>query len=324
MNSDFNSDNVDEDDYDPFTAHRSDDESSSDFEEHKTPFSINGNSPTSSQGEKLDNRFNNGDGPLTLRIQDMYTTEFQKRGLPHAHILIFFHPSNKYPRPEDIDKIISVEVLDPLKEPKLYKLVKSHMVHGPCGLENLRSPCMKDTKCSKYYPKKIQATTIVDQDGYPVYKRRDDGHIIDKNGIILHNGHVVPHNPSFFLKYEEHINMKWCNQSTSIKYLFKYINKDSDRISDVIQSCDDNINGEKKKNDEIKQYLDCRYISPSEACWRIFSFSIHGRKPVVERLFFHMEGENFIYYKDFEQIGNVLLKPSVTESMFTAWFEANL
>lgn len=36
-----------------------------------------------------------------------------------------------------------------------------------------------------------------------------------------------------------------------------------------------------------------------------------------------MEGEHSIYYKDFEKIGDVLIRPSVTESMFTAWFEAN-
>lgn len=139
----------------------------------------------------------------------MYTTEFQKRGLSHAHILIFLHPSNKYSRPEDINKIISVEVSDPLKDPKLYNLVKTHMVHGPCGLVNLNSPCMKDMKCSKYYPKKFQSSIIVDQDGYPVYRRRDNGHTIEKNGIILHSGHVVPHNPSLLLKYETHINMEW-------------------------------------------------------------------------------------------------------------------
>ncbi|XP_058726583.1 uncharacterized protein LOC131597942 [Vicia villosa] len=256
-------------------------------------------------------------GVLGKVLAYMYTIEFQKRGLPHAHILIFLHPSNKYPRPEDIDRIISAEVPDPLTHPRLYNLVKSHMVHGPCGLANVNSPCMKDRKCSKFYPKKFQPTSIVDQDGYPVYRRRNNGHTIEKNGIIFNSGHVVPHNPSLLLKYEAHINMEWCNQSTSIKYLFKYINKGSDQISAVIQGKDkDNV-------DEIKQYLDCRYISPSEACWRIFSYSIHGRKPAVERLYFHLEGENSVYYKDYEQVGDVLLKPSVTESMFTSWFEAN-
>ncbi|XP_058726064.1 uncharacterized protein LOC131597379 [Vicia villosa] len=110
----------------------------------------------------------------------------------------------------------------------------------------LRSICMKDGKCSKYYPKKFQPTTIVDQDGYPVYRRRNNGNTIEKNGIIFHSGHVVPHNPSLLLKYEAYINMEWCNQSTSIKYLFKYINKGSDRISAVIQGQSNDANSGKK------------------------------------------------------------------------------
>ncbi|CAK8575825.1 unnamed protein product [Lathyrus sativus] len=52
-------------------------------------------------------------------VEYIYTIEFQKRGLPHAHILIFLHPSNKYQIPKDIDKVIRAEVPDPLKEPKL-------------------------------------------------------------------------------------------------------------------------------------------------------------------------------------------------------------
>lgn len=238
----------------------------------------------------------------------MYTIEFQKRGLLYAHILILSHPSNKYPGPEDINKIIIAEVPNPVKQPRLYNLVKNHMVHGPCGLANQKCLCMKDGKCSKWYPKKFQDVTIVDQDGYTVYRRRDQGNIVDKNGVTLHSGHVVPHNPSLLMKYEAHINMEGCNQSTSIKYLFKYINKSSDKISAMIvpnnSHTDRNIDG-------INQYHDCRYVSPSEACWKIFSYSIHVRKPAVERLFFHMEGENYIYYKDYEKIGNVLLKPSV-------------
>ncbi|KAI5383749.1 hypothetical protein KIW84_070925 [Lathyrus oleraceus] len=97
----------------------------------------------------------------------MYTIEFQKRGLPHAHILIFLHPSNKYPTPSDIDRIISAEILDQDTNEELYNLVKTHMIYGPCGFANLSSPCMKDGKCSKYFPKQFQPETIVDQDGFP-------------------------------------------------------------------------------------------------------------------------------------------------------------
>jgi hypothetical protein len=40
-------------------------------------------------------------------------------------------------------------------------------------------------------------------------------------------------------------------------------------------------------------------------------------------MFFHLIGENPIYWTDQQEVEHVLEKPSVTESMFTAWFEAN-
>ncbi|XP_058726301.1 uncharacterized protein LOC131597634 [Vicia villosa] len=253
----------------------------------------------------------------------MYTIEFQKRGLPHAHILIFLHPSSKYPTPADIDRIISAEIPNKDTDGDLYNLVKSHMIHGPCGNANRSSQCMKDGKCSKYFPKDFRAETVVDQDGYPVYRRRDNGHTVIRNDIEVDNRFVVPYNAKLLLKFRTHINMEWCNQSTSIKYLFKYINKGYDRITAAIVMNENGCPIERQDIDEIKQYIDCRYVSPSEASWRIYGFPIHGRKPAVERLHFHCEGQHSVYYTDISNVSNVLEKPSVTESMFTAWFEAN-
>jgi hypothetical protein len=139
----------------------------------------------------------------------------------------------------------------------------------------------------------------------------------------MDNTHVVPYNPYLLLKYQAHINMEWCNQCTSIKYLFKYINKGYDRITAAIERPNQGKKAKSENVDEVKEYIDCRYVSPSEACWRIFSFPIHGRKPAVERLYYHLEGEHSVYFQDYETIDEVLLKPSVTESMFMAWLEAN-
>nr|GEX19365.1 hypothetical protein [Tanacetum cinerariifolium] len=62
----------------------------------------------------------------------VYTVEFQKRGLLHAHICLFLHKDDKVPNVEHIDRYISAEIPDPNYDPDLYKLVSNFMMHGPC------------------------------------------------------------------------------------------------------------------------------------------------------------------------------------------------
>ena len=69
----------------------------------------------------------------------VYTVEYQKRGLPHAHILLFLHNNDKHPIAAEIDKIISAKIPDLNKEPLAYDAVKQYMVHGPCGSINPRA-----------------------------------------------------------------------------------------------------------------------------------------------------------------------------------------
>ncbi|CAK8568734.1 unnamed protein product [Lathyrus sativus] len=196
----------------------------------------------------------------------MYTIEFQKRGLPHAHLIIFLHPSNKYPSPYDIGRIISTEIPNSDTDTELYNWVKSHMIHGPCGIGNRSVPCMRDGKCSKYFPKEFHPQIIADHDDFPLYGRRNSGYSVLKNGIQLDNHHVIPYDSGLSMKFQAHVNMKWYNQSTSIKYLFKYINKGYDKITATIVQSDDPIPHAQRSIDEIKQYIDYRYVSPCEAC----------------------------------------------------------
>jgi len=183
----------------------------------------------------------------------IYTVEFQKRGLPHAHIVLFLHPDNKINTADEIDKVISAEIPDPITQPALYKVVSESMMHGPCGLMNPKNVCMDKGKCTKLFPRAFQETTTVNEEGYPVYRRRDSGRTVEKNGHELNNGYVVPYNPTLMLKYGAHINVEWCNQAKSIKYLFKYITKGNDRATMAILS-----NKDGGDVDEIKQYYDCR------------------------------------------------------------------
>jgi hypothetical protein len=76
-----------------------------------------------------------------------------------------------------------------------------------------------------------------------------------KNGIALDNRHAVPHNPKLLMRYQAHINMEWCNQSSSIKYLFKYINKGYDRITAAVVYENPTIQSAQNNEDKSKSTL---------------------------------------------------------------------
>nr|KAJ0201995.1 hypothetical protein LSAT_V11C600327630 [Lactuca sativa] len=205
----------------------------------------------------------------------VYTIEFQKRGLPHSHICLFMHADSKRPTVEYIDPIISAEIPNINEDPELYSL-----------LENMNCPCMVDKQCSKNFPKQLCDHSSVDVNGYPLYMRRNNGYFVEKSGVKLDNRNVVPYNKYMLKRYQAHINVEWCNQGSSIKYMFKYINKGPDRAIIV-----DDINADsnhEKVVDEIKDYYDCRYISACEASWRIFKYDVHYRYPSVMRLPFYL------------------------------------
>lgn len=58
----------------------------------------------------------------------MFSIEWQKRGMPHSHILIWL--VNKI-TPNEIDQVISAEIPDPEVDPVLFDVVTKSMIHGP-------------------------------------------------------------------------------------------------------------------------------------------------------------------------------------------------
>ncbi|KAK1411671.1 hypothetical protein QVD17_38228 [Tagetes erecta] len=252
----------------------------------------------------------------------VYTIEFQKRGLPHAHICLFMRASDKYPTVEHIDPVISAEIPDPNEDLELYTLVSDFMIHGPCGSYNMKCSCMVDKKCSKSFPKPFRDHTSIDSNGYPLYRRRASGHYVEKSGIKLYNESVVPYNKTLLRKYQAHINVEWCNQAGSIKYLFKYINKGPDRVTVAVEQ-ENTESDQQPPVDEIKNFYDCRYLSACEATWRIFSYDVHHRYPSVIRLPFHLPNQQQVVYGEDDDIDNVLSKPSAAVSKFLGWMECN-
>ncbi|CAN0837874.1 ATP-dependent DNA helicase PIF1 [Linum grandiflorum] len=128
---------------------------------------------------------------------------------------------------------VAAELPDPLIDPVGYEAVTKFMLHGPCGEARLTSPCMKDGKCSKFFPKPFASETTFGKNGYVTYRRRPTNISAIKSGTNLDNCYVVPYNRDLVVKYQAHINVEICHKGQLIKYLFKYITKGPDQRQSI-------------------------------------------------------------------------------------------
>ncbi|XP_052622746.1 uncharacterized protein LOC111918641 [Lactuca sativa] len=141
---------------------------------------------------------------------------------------------------------------------------------------------IKDLRENEVFSK-VQA---VDSNGFPLYRRRNDGHFVGKSGVQLDNK----------------------NGPDRATVSMERTNNDSDNNNAV---------------DEIKEYYDCRYISACEASWWIFKYDVNYRHHVVIRLPFHLPDQQQVVYEADDDIKDVLDRLSISSSMFTSWMKCN-
>lgn len=223
----------------------------------------------------------------------IHCIEFQKRGLPHAHILVKFPSSCE--TPDEIDSIVSAEIPS---DPEGAELVRTFMLHHHPALNRPPSKyCQRELpdgarKCRFGYPRPLQPTTTIDAEGRVHYRQR---HLGDEM--------IVPHCLPLLRKFKCHINFEVSSTSHIFQYLFKYIHKgmyyshfsifpyqqymiiapDSTRYRVQLQSNDNT-----ESIDEIQEYWDARYLSAGEAIWRILGFHITKKEPSVTSLPVHL------------------------------------
>jgi len=217
------------------------------------------------------------DGVLGNKIAKIWVIKFQKRGLPHAHILFILDETLKLCTAKDFDSMVSAEISDLIRHLEAYETVTSCMVHGPCGPDFLNAQCMEQGKCKKRYPRSFSEETHYDVDGYPEYRRHQTHIFLDPNTQrVVDNWWIVLYNLHLVTKYHAHINVEICSSISAIKYLYKYVYKGPNRATAVIErqvnkhGQENNAqvvvaNGEGQNHDEIKAYLEGRYVSASKA-----------------------------------------------------------
>ena len=258
----------------------------------------------------------------------VYTIEYQKRGLPHCHLLLFLEPHVRFLTPEQVDEVVCAEIPDPSWDPtgNVRALLTAHMLHGPCGEENPTAPCMvrdhpeAPLKCNKRFPKEFTGRTLINEDGYPQYRRRDDGQTFTtrKPGvagqtIVRDNRWVVPYSPYLLQKYQSHINVEICASVQAIKYIHKYVYKGGDRTTVGVTNT----------NDEITRYVHARYVSPCEAIWRLLEFPTHQEFPPVQHLAVHLEGQQVVYFPDDISPEDLAARTAAARSTLMAFFDYN-
>ena len=120
--------------------------------------------------------------------------------------MVFLHSQDRKRLldPDNIDKIISVELPTPKEDldGTLRQLIESVIMHGPYGGDNPAALCMARPRpghpevYTKRYPREFRENTVVEEDGYPLYRRHDNGQRITKQiggrSVTLDNRHVVP------------------------------------------------------------------------------------------------------------------------------------
>ena len=275
-------------------------------------------------------------------VAHMRVVEFQKRGLPHAHILLWLESEDQPHEPADYDQLVCAE-LPPPEQTRLFEIVKRTMMHGPCGGMNPACPCMRDGECKYKYPREFVDETHATHDGYPMYRRRNDGRkvVIAVHGVDheLDNRWVVPYNPHLSAKYNCHINVEICNSVRAIKYILMYLHKGRDcaeiglikqpkrRTGTAAEVAAAQVRAEPQRRpeaqlDEIKSYVEGRYISATEAVWHTFGFEIHHEQPAVTRLALHLEGHEGISFRESDAPADVLRGVGITT--LTAWMLLNV
>lgn len=103
------------------------------------------------------------------------------------------------------------------------------------------------------------------------------------NDVVVDNRWIVPYCPLLSKTFSIHCNDEHWNSIKSIKYVFKYVKKESDMT--IFGIVDLNA------SDEVTKFQLERYVSRNKAIWRLFSFSIYKRHPTVVHLVVHLEND---------------------------------
>ena len=190
---------------------------------------------------------------------DMYTIKYEKRSLPHMHLLIFLYLADQFLEASQINEVIYAKLPNAETDPngELTRIVTLAILHSPCRDNNFHSSCMNNarddcSKCTKCYSCNFLEETSIQENSYLLYQQCNNDltheipHLQDQNRkFTLDNRWIVLYNSYLTGHFGAYINIEVYSSLQAIKYIYKYIYKSSDRAT---------IQVDLEKNKEV-QYL---------------------------------------------------------------------
>ena len=175
-------------------------------------------------------------------IYTIHVIEFQKRGLPHAHIAL--KVDNEPKTAEEIDAVISAKISQ--NNSQLKKIIETLYLHScrpeRCHRKQKQKSTYKPPHCDQGYPHPLCPKTFIDESGFVHYKRDTEE---DRS--------VVSYNPYLTFALDCHIDVDIAHTVLLIMYLYKYFYKGVDYTQLRLEV-----------EDEISEYQNTRYLSSSE------------------------------------------------------------
>ena len=230
--------------------------------------------------------------------------EFQKRYIPHAHIVVRL--DSPEPIPSMVDSWISTRLFYHEECPKfsgdidtcmrckcdcaahaLHRFIFSKMRHTRCQ----EGKCATKSGCKKGYPfthagEPLMSHSWCNTRGSWTFRRS-----------FTQDDIVVPYNRALVEKYQAHINVECCASYTVIRYLRKYLSKMPD-CTRALPSLDAVLANPKL---EFQLWQSYRHVGVAEAVVRLLQVDVNLSEPSVSRLFIHKEDEQNVFSVDMDE-----------------------
>ncbi|XP_074360116.1 uncharacterized protein LOC141700196 [Apium graveolens] len=196
----------------------------------------------------------------------MYVVEFQKKGLPHVHMLIWLDADSKNNLKQNVDKFVSAEIPDPY--------------------------CARSTFDDGGFPIYMRRRTNI-----TVEIRKTE---MENQWVVPYNQDLLV---KYQCHMNVEIYCHARSLKYLFKYYLKGHNRATVQVQRKRKrQLNDNDEG---GIDEINAYFDGKYLCGAESAYRIFGFPIHHRIISVERLPFHLPGDKNCTFRANEVLGKV-------------------